>query len=128
MHDRVAEAGKRKKQIQQSLTELDEHNRKRAAGTANPPLKKMLVQAGLKIDVRTFYVYSLLCGIVLCVFAFVMGVPPLYLIGVLFAGVLGVPRWFVVILRNRRMKAFLDEFPNAHRCDRPRHQVRPAAQ
>jgi tight adherence protein B len=76
-------------------------------------LKKSLVQAGLKIELRTFYIYSLICGVVLCAVSFVMGVPPLYLIGVMFVGVIGVPRWAVALLRKRRMKAFLEEFPNA---------------
>ncbi|WP_421859136.1 type II secretion system F family protein [Oricola sp.] len=113
MHDRAAEAGKRKKQIQQSLTDLEEHNKKRAAGTTNPPLKKLLLQAGLKIDARTFYVYSAVCAVVCTILAYFLGVPPLYLIGVLFAGGLGLPRWIVGLMRKRRMKAFLEEFPNA---------------
>ncbi|MFZ2103541.1 MAG: type II secretion system F family protein [Oricola sp.] len=111
--DRVTEGAKRKKQIQDSLHELDERNKDRARDATRPPLKKMLVQAGLKIDVRTFYLYSLGCGVGLAALAWLMGVPPIFLIGVVFAGAFGLPRWIVSFLRNRRMKAFLNEFPNS---------------
>jgi tight adherence protein B len=113
VHDRVQEGAKRKKQIADSLAELDERNKDRERDATRPSLKQSLVQAGLKIELRTFYIYSLVCGVVLCAVSFVMGVPPLYLIGVMFVGVIGVPRWAVALLRKRRMKAFLEEFPNA---------------
>jgi len=113
VHDRVQEGAKRKKQIADSLAELDERNKDRERDATRPSLKQSLVQAGLKIELRTFYIYSLICGVVLCAVSFVMGVPPLYLIGVMFVGVIGVPRWAVALLRKRRMKAFLEEFPNA---------------
>ncbi|QKV20667.1 type II secretion system F family protein [Oricola thermophila] len=112
-HERASEGAKRKKQIADSLAELDERNKDRARDATHPSLKKMLVQAGLKIDVRTFYIYSAVCGALLTVVAFLSGVPSLYLIGVLFVGIFGLPRWTVAIIRKRRMKAFLNEFPNA---------------
>jgi tight adherence protein B len=43
----------------------------------------------------------------------VAGAPMLVLPGVLLAGALGLPRWFVSFRRTRRVKAFLNEFPNA---------------
>jgi tight adherence protein B len=45
--------------------------------------------------------------------AFVAGAPVYLLPGVLLAGGLGLPRWFVSFRRKRRVKAFLNEFPNA---------------
>src|SRR5690606_13170226 len=33
--------------------------------------------------------------------------------GALLAGALGIPRWLVMFIRARRIKAFLNEFPNA---------------
>lgn len=112
-HDRATEGAKRKKQIQDSLHELDERNKDRVRDAAHPSLKKMLTQAGLKIELRTFYMYSLASGVALSAFAFIMGVPVIYLIGILFVGAFGVPRWAVSFMRKRRMKAFLNEFPNA---------------
>ncbi|MCI5078038.1 type II secretion system F family protein [Oricola sp.] len=113
VHDRAAEGAKRKKQIQDSLSEIDERNKGRTKDATNPSLKRMLQQAGLKVELRTFYMYSVVCGVVVTLFALVMGVSPLFLIGVFFAGAFGLPRWAVSFLRKRRMKAFLEEFPNA---------------
>jgi tight adherence protein B len=41
------------------------------------------------------------------------GAPLLILPGALLAGAFGLPRWTVSFLRARRVKAFLNEFPNA---------------
>jgi len=111
--DRVQEGAKRKKHIQDSLHDLEERNKDRARDATRPSLKRMLQQAGLKVEVRTFYMYSVVCGLVVSAMAFFAGVPVLFLIGVFFAGALGLPRWVVSFLRKRRMKAFLNEFPNA---------------
>jgi tight adherence protein B len=42
-----------------------------------------------------------------------LGAPLLLSLGAMIAGGLGLPRWFVTFMRARRVKAFLDEFPNA---------------
>lgn len=111
--DRVQEGAKRKKHIQDSLHDLEERNKDRAKDALRPSLKRMLQQAGLKIELRTFYIYSAVCGAVVSAMAFASGVPLLFLIGVFFAAAFGLPRWVVSFLRKRRMKAFLNEFPNA---------------
>jgi tight adherence protein B len=51
--------------------------------------------------------------LVLTVLAFVLGAPLYVLPGVLLAGGFGLPRWFISFRRSRRVKAFLNEFPNA---------------
>ncbi|TCD16748.1 type II secretion system F family protein [Oricola cellulosilytica] len=111
--DRASEGAKRKKQIQDSLSELEERNAKREQGATRPSLKQMLTQAGLRIDTKQFYLYSVVSGAALSLLMAMVGVPFLYLVGVFFVGTVGVPRWAVGFLRNRRMKAFLNEFPNA---------------
>ena len=111
--DRLAEAAKRRKSVADSLKELDEKQKARNLNLRKPPLRVQLRQAGMQIDIRTFYVYSAVCGLVLTVVAFFLGVPLLVLPGVLLAGALGLPRWFVAFRRGRRVKAFLEEFPNA---------------
>ena len=67
----------------------------------------------MKVSIERFYIYSAICGLALTVVAFVAGAPMLVLPGVLLAGALGLPRWFVSFRRARRVKAFLNEFPNA---------------
>ncbi|MFA6153960.1 type II secretion system F family protein [Mesorhizobium sp.] len=111
--DRVAEAAKRRKSVQDSLKELDDKQKSKDVLVKKPPLKAQLRQAGMTVTVERFYIYSAACGLALTIGAFVLGVPLIVLPGVLLAGGLGLPRWFVSFKRSRRVKAFLNEFPNA---------------
>jgi len=111
--DRLAEAAKRRKSVQDSLKELEQKQKARDANFKKPPLRVQIRQAGLSIDIRRFYIYSAACGLGLTFLAFFLGAPAIVLPGVLLAGGLGLPRWFISFLRARRVKAFLDEFPNA---------------
>ncbi|MEP9398043.1 type II secretion system F family protein [Mesorhizobium sp. KR2-14] len=111
--DKANEASRRRKSIQDSLKELDEKQKASDRNTRKPPLRAQLRQAGLQVTVERFYAYSAICGVALSVFAFILGAPLLLLPGVLIAGIFGVPRWFVAFKRARRVKAFLNEFPNA---------------
>ena len=111
--DRVAEAAKRRKSVQDSLKELDAKQLASEKNVKKPPLKVQLRQAGMKVSIERFYIYSVVCGIVVTVLAFFLKAPLLVLPGALIAGTLGLPRWFVSFRRGRRVKAFLNEFPNA---------------
>lgn len=111
--DRVTEAAKRRKSVQDSLKELDEKQKSRNNYLKKPPLRIQMRQAGLHLTVERFYVYSAICGVILTLVAFGLGAPTLALPGAFIAGMLGIPRWVVSFLRARRVKKFLDEFPNA---------------
>ncbi|MBZ9671181.1 type II secretion system F family protein [Mesorhizobium sp. B2-1-8] len=111
--DRAADAAKRRKSVQDSLKELDEKQKTKDNAVKKPPLKAQLRQAGMKVPIERFYIYSAICGLALAIVAFVAGAPMIVLPGVLLAGALGLPRWFVSFRRIRRVKAFLNEFPNA---------------
>jgi tight adherence protein B len=111
--DRVAEAAKRRKSVQESLKELDEKQKLQDRNVSKAPLKLQIRQAGLDLSLGRFYLYSAICGLALTLVAFMAGLPPVILPGVLVAGGLGLPRWIVSFLRARRVKAFLNEFPNA---------------
>ncbi|WP_027054492.1 type II secretion system F family protein [Mesorhizobium erdmanii] len=111
--DRAVDAAKRRKSVQDSLKELDEKQKTKDLAVKKPPLKAQLRQAGMKVTVERFYIYSAICGLALTIVAFMAGAPMLVLPGVLLAGALGLPRWFVSFRRTRRVKAFLNEFPNA---------------
>ncbi|HET7412113.1 MAG TPA: pilus assembly protein, partial [Pararhizobium sp.] len=110
--DRVAEMGKRRKSIQDSLKSL-EQKQKQDSRTKSPPLKHRILQAGLSISVRQFYILSVVCGFALAFVSLIAGAPIYIVGGIAIVGLLGIPRWIVSFLRKRRMKAFLDEFPNA---------------
>ena len=111
--DRLAEAAKRRKSVQDSLRELDEKQKARDLNFKKPPLKLQIKQAGLTTSIERFYVYSALSGLVFAVLAYVLGAPIWAVPGAALAGGVGVPRWVIALLRGRRVKAFLDELPNA---------------
>lgn len=111
--DRAAEAVKRKKSVQDSLKNLDEKQKSKDRVVKKPPLKAQIRQAGMQVSLERFYIYSVVCGIVLTALAYFGGAPLVVLPGALLAGALGLPRWFVSFRRARRVKAFLNEFPNA---------------
>lgn len=113
MRDRTADAARRRKSIQDSLKELDERQKTNERIVKKPPLKVQIRQAGMSVPVERFYLYSAACGAGLALLAYVAGAPLLVVPGALLVGALGLPRWFVSFRRTRRVKAFLQEFPNA---------------
>ncbi|TIW16759.1 MAG: type II secretion system F family protein [Mesorhizobium sp.] len=111
--DRAAEAVKRRKSLQDSLKQLDEKQKTNDRNLKKPPLKVQIRQAGMQVPIERFYMYSAVCGIILTALLFFVGAPLWALPGALLVGGLGLPRWFVSFRRTRRVKAFLEEFPNA---------------
>lgn len=111
--DRLAEAAKRRKTVQDSLNDLEKKQKARDLNTKKPPLKMQIRQAGLDVTMERFWLYSAVCGIAVTALAFLGGAPLLVLPGALLAGTVGLPRWFVSFKRARRVKAFLNEFPNS---------------
>ncbi|PAP99309.1 type II secretion system F family protein [Mesorhizobium mediterraneum] len=111
--DRVAEAAKRRKSVQDSLKDLEQKQKTNQSIVKKPPLKAQIRQAGMKVSLERFYLYSAVCGVLLTLLAYFIGAPLLVLPGALLVGALGLPRWFVSFCRARRVKAFLNEFPNA---------------
>ncbi|WP_378945007.1 type II secretion system F family protein [Mesorhizobium sp. ANAO-SY3R2] len=111
--DRVAEVTKRRKSVQDSLKELDEKQKSKDRNIKKPPLRVQIRQAGLQVSIERFYVYSVICGLATTLLIFMVGAPLILLPGALLAGTVGLPRWFVGFRRGRRVKQFLNEFPNA---------------
>jgi tight adherence protein B len=111
--DRAAEAVKRRKSLQDTLKQLDEKQKTNDRNLKKPPLKVQIRQAGMQVPIERFYIYSAVCGIILTALLFFVGAPLWALPGALLVGGLGLPRWFVSFRRTRRVKAFLEEFPNA---------------
>ncbi|MGD9914199.1 MAG: type II secretion system F family protein [Rhizobiaceae bacterium] len=111
--DRLAEAAKRRKSVQDSLKELDDKQKARERNSKKAPLKVQIKQAGMNVTMERFYLYSAIAGVVATIAAYMGGLPLIALPGAALAGGLGLPRWFVMFKRARRVKAFLNEFPNA---------------
>ena len=73
--DRNAEVARRRKNIAESLKELEAKEKDRDRNIRRPPLKIQIKQAGLGMPVERFYVISVACGLALAFAAFVGGLP-----------------------------------------------------
>jgi tight adherence protein B len=101
--DRVAEAAKRRKSVQDSLKELDQKQKTKDVNVKKPPLKVQIRQAGMTVTLERFYLYSAVCGLVLAALTYFAGAPLPVVPGALIVGALGLPRWFVSFRRGRRV-------------------------
>mgnify|MGYP001251307497 CR=1 FL=1 len=110
--DRIAEANKRRKSMQDSLKSLEE-KQKEDDRKKSPPLRDKIAQAGLTISIRQFYTYSAFFGLFVAFIVFLFYGNLLVTLGMAVVAGLGIPRWLISFLRARRFKAFLNEFPNA---------------
>ncbi len=105
---KLDQATLRRKQILDNLKAIERQERK-----AKLTLAARIQQAGLSFSVQTFWIGSLVIGLVM---GFGIGVAshnPLIALGTAFAGGLGLPRWLLGMLCKSRHKKFTEEFPNA---------------
>jgi tight adherence protein B len=73
----------------------------------------MIFQAGLKISLTQFYVYSAISGVISLVLAFIFAGSIYVTLAAFVVGFLGLPRFVLSYIRKKRIKAFTTEFPNA---------------
>jgi tight adherence protein B len=107
----AAEAGSgRRKQVEDSLKALEEREK---AIKASPPLSVQLERSGLGWSKHKFFIVSLIMALVALALSFVVVDNLLAALAIAFAAGFGLPRWFVGFMINRRIKKFLNEFPNA---------------
>lgn len=100
----------RRKQVQESLNQLEERERQRRQKLT---LRLLLMQAGLETSPRLFYMLSLTVGLIIGLAVLIMGVPWYVAIVAGVAGFLGLPRWTLKYLRRRRQHVFLNDFADA---------------
>jgi tight adherence protein B len=101
---------KRRRQVQDTLKEIE---RKQEAHKTRPTLGSLLNQADWNVDVRMFYIISVVVAAVVCVSLLIMGYAWYAAIPAGFAVGFGFPRWYLNFTINRRKKAFSREFANA---------------
>lgn len=104
----VAAQDQRRKQILKTLRDQDRQQKK-----ATLSLSARLQQAGLGISVQTFWVISVVVGVLVFGVAMILRPSPLIAFGLAFASGLGLPRWVVGAIANRRIKKFTSDFPDA---------------
>lgn len=108
--DRQREANHRRKQISDSLKELE--------ATSNGKKKKQslesrIVQAGLTWSNAQYYIISVVIALVMTAAIFFVSGNLLYAGAGLIVGGIGIPNWLLGFLRKRRIDKFIHEFPNA---------------
>jgi tight adherence protein B len=107
----TADATQQRRKVVQAL--LKDMEKKQAEHKQRPTIRRRIEQAGLKITPRTFWILSATAGLVAagaCLFfrrSFLVATLAAFAIG------LGLPRWVLHFLKNRRLKKFTSEFANA---------------
>lgn len=99
----------RRQQVEETLKELEARRR----NARRPPLQVRLAQAGLDWSRQRFIFISVALGILALIAALVFRWPVYLALGLAFVAGLGLPRWLLGWLKNRREQKFLREFPNA---------------
>ena len=105
---RVNDAAKRRKQVAESLKELDARNKSKKL-----TVETKLIQAGVGWTKRGFYIGSAVAGLVVGAIAYLVSGNPITTLAVALVAGAGLPAWVLKYLRNRRIKKFLAEFPSA---------------
>jgi tight adherence protein B len=99
----------RREQIAQSLKELEARESARNRLT----LEQRIAQAGLRWTKGRFWTVSAGLGLVFGVILFGLTADVTAAAAGAFAGSFGLPRWVLAYLKNKRIKRFLEELPNA---------------
>lgn len=100
---------KRKQNVQDSLKVLSAQQRNSRKAILS--VKGQISQSGLEFSEGAFWIGSAGIGVVLGLAAFIAsGGNPLMSLGALIGGALGLPRWILGFLRDRRQKKFLNQF------------------
>ncbi|MCU0830080.1 MAG: type II secretion system F family protein [Rhizobiaceae bacterium] len=107
------EQARRRKNLEASMKAAEKKRENRDLYMKKPPLQIQMKQAGMKGDMKTFWLYSVVCGLAVTALAIYFGLDLTYAPAALLVGTLGLPRWYVARRRKKRVLAFLNEFPNA---------------
>lgn len=98
----------RRKQIEETLKDIEDKKSKQKL-----TMRTRLLQAGLDMTPRTFYIASIIAGLVVFALTYLSD-NPLWVCGggaLIAAG--GLPRWTINFLKKRRLAKFIDGFANA---------------
>ena len=98
----------RRKQILKTLKDNEKRQRK-----ATVSLTARLMQAGLAITPKTFWMVSAGVGVLMALVLLVMGQKLLIVLVLALVAGLGLPRWVLGFLAKRRAKKFVADFPDA---------------
>jgi tight adherence protein B len=106
--DRQADAANRRKQIAESIKEVGQRGKRKKQS-----LEARIVQAGLSWSRNKFIAASLASAALFGGLVWLSGAHLLVVVPAMVVGGFGFPAWVLGFLRKRRLKKFVDEFPNA---------------
>ncbi len=99
----------RRRNVQALLKDLE---KQQAEKKQKLTLRRRIDQAGLTLQPRTFYMLSMLAGLIAAAAIMLTGQNILVGAGFALAVGLGLPRWVLMFLTSRRQKRFTAEFAN----------------
>ena len=106
--ERNVDAANRRRQIADTLKDLEQKDKKKRVS-----LETKIGQAGLTLSKNAYLGASAGAGSFLALFFLVLTGEFYLVIPALLIGGLGLPTWLLSFLKNRRIKKFVNEFPNA---------------
>ncbi len=106
--NRTNDAAKRKKQVAESLKELDARTKSKKLS-----FEARMAQAGVAWTKTGYYGASVALAAFAALLTWLSGSGPFMIGGMAIIAGFGVPRWVVNHLRKRRLKKFLAELPSA---------------
>jgi tight adherence protein B len=106
--DRTLDKDNRRKQITESLKELESRSKSKRL-----TLDARIAQAGLDWNRQRYYLFSAAMGGVFGVLIYFLSANRLLIPPAAAIGAFGFPAWLLGYLRKRRMNKFILEFPNA---------------
>jgi tight adherence protein B len=106
--DRQIDANARRKQIVENLKEIETRNKRKRVS-----IEGKLAQAGLNWSRNRFIAYSIASAVVTSIVTFIMSRHLIIALGGALVGGFGLPMWFVNFAAKRRLRKFIDGFPDA---------------
>ena len=108
--ERQADAASRRKQITESIKELELRGKRKKQS-----LETRIAQAGLSWSRNKYIGVSLASAIFFGGLIWLFRAHPIVIVAAMGVGGFGFPAWILNFLRKRRLKKFVDEFPNSAR-------------
>jgi tight adherence protein B len=108
VNDSGKDAAQRRKQIADSLKELEARDKHKRV-----TLEAKIAQAGLNWTKPKFFIFSGALAVVVALVLLYVTTNLLYVLPGLVIGGFGIPNWILSFLRKRRIAKFINEFPNA---------------
>lgn len=104
----------RQSRISKAVKEFDAEQRRQFWHNKFQPLSELIKQSGLEnTSVSKIMARSVVLSTLVVIVLWVLAIPYIFLILLFFMLTIIAPRWVLTRIRDRRLKEFLEEFPNA---------------